>query len=163
MSDAVSSDSDPSDVPPFLVQSQLTDAIARDLVAGVTGPWDRLRFRALILAPTTEYFLYRERGEESVKVFSGSEAKSLARQLRSAMYQPGKGTWYTMELVVTNDLAVTTRFDYDGEPAFTAPGVDPIAFATDLEKFPRDEAHRPDWLQRHLEAAGSQRNRADSE
>ncbi|MFC9559247.1 hypothetical protein [Agromyces sp. NPDC056965] len=153
MSDAVSTDSDSSDVPPFIRQSQLTEAIARDLVASVTGPWDRLRFRALILAPTTEYFLYVERGEDSVKVFSGSEAKSRSRELRSVMYQPGKGTWYTMELVVTSDMAVTTRFDYDNEPAFTEPGVDPIAFATDLEKFPRDDAHRPEWLKSLLAEA----------
>lgn len=70
--------------------------------------------------------------------------------LRSLMYRPGSGTWFSLELTVTAQQSMTSRFNYEDEPDFGLGGVDPIAYVTDQDAFPRDEAHQPGWLKLKL-------------
>lgn len=138
-------------VPPMIAQGQIVDEIAREVVAGAPTDWQRLQFQASILAPTTEYFLFVEKPDGSrQKVFSSPRAKELSRELRTVMQMPGRGSWFSFDLVIDSTLAVTTRFNYEEEPRFSPPGIDPIAYVADQEKFPRDEDKQPEWLKAKL-------------
>jgi hypothetical protein len=69
--------------------------------------------------------------------------------LRSAMYRPGVGTWFSAEFRVSAEGALTTSFAADTEPAWGS-GVTPAAIIADLAEFPRDEEHTPSWLRDRL-------------
>ena len=71
-------------------------------------------------------------------------------RLREASYRPGAGTWFSVRIVVTSDGAATAEYNYDKEPDFGLGGIDPIAYVTDQEKFPRDETKQPEWLKERL-------------
>ena len=47
------------------------------------------------------------------------------------------------------DGSATAEYNYDEEPKWDVP-VDPIAYVTDQDAFPRDEAHQPEWLKLKL-------------
>lgn len=144
-------DSDMSGVPPMIAQGQIVDAIARELIRGLPEGWVGAQFRALILAPTTEYFLFVDEPETGRrKIFSSARVKELSRELRTVMYTPGKGSWFGMDVDLDSDRTMATRFNYDDEPEFSPPGVDPVAYVADQEKFPRDEANQPEWLKQTL-------------
>lgn len=67
----------------------------------------------------------------------------LIRRLRRSMYQEEAGTWFRASLAVSRAGEVAAADNYDEEPIWAFP-VDPIAYVTDQEKFPRDEANQPD-------------------
>jgi len=77
------------------------------------------------------------------------KVSKLSRALRSANYRAGAGTWFSIRLTVTAAGAATAGYNYDSEPEWDVP-VDPIAYVTDQEKFPRDEDKQPDWLKQKL-------------
>lgn len=75
------------------------------------------------------------------------------RGIRERLYEPGKGAWYTAVCTVTSSGAISFDLDHDNEPQWDIDVV-PGTYAEDLEMFPRDEEHRPAWLQEKLRLAG---------
>lgn len=73
-------------------------------------------------------------------------------ELRDLLYQEGRGTWFTAQATVTRDLRIAMDLDYDEEPAWGT-SVVPETYAEDLQKYHRDEAHRPLWLREKLSEA----------
>lgn len=67
------------------------------------------------------------------------------QELRSWMYRPGRGAWFSARLVVEPGREPEFRYNYDEDPKWW-PALLPTAFNRDLEHFPRDEAHVPAWL-----------------
>ncbi|WP_304452819.1 hypothetical protein [Nocardiopsis sp. YSL2] len=91
--------------------------------------------------------------DDSSEVFSlPPEILSKEKKLREAMYQEGKGTWFSMIYRIVRPGKFTTEFNYDNPPEFTIPP-NPSSYAADLEYFPRDPEHIPDWLQEQLRRA----------
>jgi hypothetical protein len=64
------------------------------------------------------------------------------------MYLEGKGTWFSMEYVITRPNRYNVHFNYDQDPEITFPT--PQGFTQDLKYFPRDEQYIPDWLREKL-------------
>ncbi|WP_440902697.1 hypothetical protein [Actinosynnema sp.] len=71
---------------------------------------------------------------------------------RRLMYEPGRGTWLSAKLTVFPDGGHRVEFNFDDEPAWRPP-LHPVAYARDLEAFPRDDEHVPDWLREQLRLA----------
>lgn len=65
--------------------------------------------------------------------------------LRTAMYQPGRGTWLSAVLKFVPSAPPTTEFVTDEEPRWRRVPP-PIGFADELRFFPRDDRFVPDWL-----------------
>lgn len=78
-----------------------------------------------------------------------SELSEALGQLRAASSRTGTGTWFSAIITVNADGSASAEYNYDQEPEWDAP-VDPIAYVTDLERYPRDEAHQPEWLKQQL-------------
>ncbi|MEC3979848.1 ferredoxin [Amycolatopsis sp. H20-H5] len=70
---------------------------------------------------------------------------ALLGTLRSAMYQPGRGTWLGAILVFGPANVLSADFLPDLEPPWRRVPP-PIGFADELRFFPRAEQHIPDWL-----------------
>ncbi len=70
-------------------------------------------------------------------------------KLREAMYQPGKGTWYTARFTIDAAGNCDVRYDYDSMPANptfneTVADIHDL-LVEDHERFPRDQEHLPEW------------------
>ena len=71
-------------------------------------------------------------------------------QLRAASYRAGVGTWFSARITVNADSSAGVNYNYDDEPDWGSFPIDPVAYVTDQEKFPRDEAKQPAWLKEKL-------------
>jgi hypothetical protein len=110
---------------------------------------DAIIVRVSSLAPTALYAFYAELADgtrASIRM-SRQLDRQLFQRLRKVMYRPGLGTWFSAVLRIDRSGSVDGQFNYDDEPEWDAP-VDPIAYVTDFEKYPRDAENQPEWLRR---------------
>ncbi|MEH0110215.1 hypothetical protein V6N00_10930 [Tersicoccus sp. MR15.9] len=77
------------------------------------------------------------------------EVTVLSSELRDVMYRQGPGTWFGAVVTVTSRGKLDAQYNYDDEPYWDFP-VDPKTYVTDLETYPRDDAHMPEWLQQKV-------------
>lgn len=77
------------------------------------------------------------------------EVSQLATALRKTMYRRPAGTWFSAEVVVTSAGEVDASYNYDDEPHWDF-SPDPQIYTVDLDVFPRDEAHMPEWLRQKV-------------
>lgn len=91
----------------------------------------------------------------SEKISSPVSIIEPCEKLRHGMYQEGKGTWFSMTYTITRPSSFTVDFNYDEPPKFQIPPTAEL-YAEDLERFPRDPEHIPDWLQEKLREAGQE-------
>ncbi|SRR6266536_6191878 len=78
------------------------------------------------------------------------EVKRGFQDLRELMYEPDRGSWFSVRLVLRAGAVPEYSFNYDEDPKWWPP-LAPTAFCRDLEAFPRDEAHIPAWLREVLD------------
>lgn len=140
--------------PDVVEQGRLIREIAEQIGSAAPGAWTSVRFVTWMTAPVSGSVMWvqTENGEEETRHLPPRAADRAAKALRSVMYVPGKGTWFTMTMVVRRDGTADTAFDHDHRPEFDGPPIDPIAFVTDLRRFPRSSEHIPAWLQEILDA-----------
>jgi hypothetical protein len=74
------------------------------------------------------------------------------RALRRQMYRPGLGTWYWLLITIGPTGEVDSDFHYDEPPEMD--GIDfrlePSAYRSDLEEYPRANGPLPGWLSERL-------------
>jgi hypothetical protein len=80
-------------------------------------------------------------------------------ELRRLVHRPGRGTWFTARCVVNAPSRITINYNLDHDPLMFPP-VPASGFARDLEAFPRDRSHIPDWLRTKLAEARAEERRA---
>ena len=141
----------------LVAEQEAFDAVSRT-VHGAIGPGDqRLVLLVSIVAPTSYQRLrafnpdgsLRAAGERFNSVRVPLEATIALKTLRAASYREGVGTWFGLELTVMPDGTARAVYNYDDEPEWDAP-VDSVVYQADLNKFPREEQHRPAWLKQTL-------------
>lgn len=98
---------------------------------------------------------YAEPAGRANSVDGSFELWDAVEALRAASYREDAGTWFSARISVDAGGSATAEYNYDDEPEWDAP-IDSIAYVTDLERFPRDDAHQPEWLRAKL-AEGRER------
>ncbi|MCL2419157.1 MAG: antitoxin YezG family protein [Conexibacteraceae bacterium] len=147
---------DPSSIP-LVRQGELIKEIAQRIVGVVSGEWSVVRYEIETVTSLQQDLIYvtRPDGNEDREV-APEEVVDLDIELRSVMYKPGAGAWFSATIVVTNTGSDTgsldAHFNYDDEPGWDYP-VDPVVYLRDLERFPRDDSAIPDWLRQRLQEA----------
>ncbi|WP_432877814.1 hypothetical protein ACQPYH_29520 [Kribbella sp. CA-245084] len=71
------------------------------------------------------------------------EAQMACDDLRDAMYEQDKGTWYNAVFSVRPGGGIEAEFDYDNPP-FDGDG-EPDLLEDDQRAYPRDAVHLPSW------------------
>ncbi|MER5393061.1 hypothetical protein [Saccharopolyspora sp. NPDC002686] len=71
------------------------------------------------------------------------------KAVRAAMFEPGRGTWFSLHIGVKRNGSPEYRFNYT-DATHWRPPVAPTVFTLDQERFPRDDQHIPDWLRERL-------------
>jgi hypothetical protein len=133
-------------------RDEMLRKLAHLLPTAVLDSWEEihLSYSAVGDAATLSCIVDRIDGS-TVRINPPYRATRLLPDLRTAMFQPGQGTWFCMRFVVEQSGQHHVSFDYDGEPEFDFTLVD-SNYAIDLARFPRDEAHTPAWLKEKLAA-----------
>jgi len=145
------SDGKASQLPPFIRQGQRVEEIARAIVAKVQVPWTELRYKISSLAPYSEHLIYitLPSGEED-REFAPRGFTKVTDELRTVMYRPGKGTWFSAAFTISAAGSVDAAFNFDEEPEWSRP-TEPVFYVQDLERYPRYESAIPPWLAHQLE------------
>lgn len=144
-------------VPPVIRQSQIVEELSAKLPERVEGEWTALEFIAKNLSMYSEGVISVSRPDGTfASAFPPRVATKLLKELRSVMYRPGAGTWFSSTWTLTKDASgrasADVSFNYDEEPDWDPP-IRPFNYALDLEDFPRDEEHIPAWLRERLDEA----------
>jgi len=140
--------------------TELGQALASALSPGDTA----LVLKASVLAPTSGGQLLAMNPDGAFESPEGrfnyadmpTAAIIALEKLRAAAYRESVGTWYSIRLTLTVDGSVSAEYNYDDEPEWDAP-IDPVAYLTDLTKFPRSPEHQPEWLTAKIEEARTRR------
>lgn len=155
----------PGDMTPEEMMDTVQEIVDRT-IAGVYGQWSELVIerRGLVGVSCSRLMVRREDGGFEWDLLLPEVGRMLDR-LRTGMYQPGKGTWFTARLTVDGSREIGAHFDHDTPPEFDVEP-DPRSFHHDIQWFPRGADHLPDWLLDRLSLAqrmirtGSPRPRA---
>ncbi|MBO2459689.1 hypothetical protein [Actinomadura violacea] len=132
-------------------ERETVNGAVRALRSAAPAGWERLgfEFRATVGIDSASFEVEDADGERR-KATPPGQAVGKMDELRRVMYRRGKGAWFTARLEVERSGRFSAEFDYDGEPEFTPP-LTPSAYALDLDRFPRTDAHIPGWLRRKLD------------
>ena len=123
---------------------RLTEDIGRELYALLPVEAQDIKYTVCAVAPTTlEFAEWRTADGSKHPVRVSDHLTALAAQLRSAMYRPGAGTWFTAELTVTSAASMDAHFDYDNEPEWDAPVPPPYTGKTSPNSRETEERFLP--------------------
>lgn len=148
----------------LLEQKAALDDVSR-LLYGLIGPGDtevQLRVNALtVVTGSIQVLVFNPEGRYATpdgKVNSPTlpfAVYGALDALRAAMYREGAGTWFSATFRVTAAGSATAEFDYEGEPRWDVPPA-PGVYVADLESYPRDAEHIPEWLSARLAEAAAE-------
>ncbi len=129
---------------------QLLGEISAALVAAAPQGWQQIVFDFMTLGRHANLACGARMADGSTQQVP--VARELSRplaELRRGKYVPGRGTWYTLSLVIDPSSNYQASFNEDDEPAFHTPPR-PEDYALDQELYPRDEDYLPLWFSARL-------------
>ncbi|MGW3996184.1 hypothetical protein [Amycolatopsis sp. NPDC004772] len=139
-------------------QKEELDGITKALVDALSPGWRQLMidFRAVGRNIDVAVGLTGPDGQERVWD-PPAEVWRAFQRLRGGMYTENEGTWFSARYTLEPPSRFTIQYNYENQPDFQPPPA-PGEFATEQERFPRDEASMPDWYRAGLEAARAEGN-----
>ena len=142
----MSDDVQGSTVPPMIRQGELVEQIAREILGAVSQPFTSLEYSATILTGYAESGLLITHPDGTVESeYPPRSVSPLARELRGVMYSEGTGTWFSMTLSISDKGSASAGFNFTDAPPLDQE-LSPSVYADELKKYPRDDAHVPEWL-----------------
>jgi hypothetical protein len=131
---------------PDVDPQQLIKRVGRALLGAAPANWKQIR---------AEYRSVGRHIEADVTVTSDDDQQypirppldvvELLGELRALMYRPGRGTWLSGRYVLDHPSKYNAEFEPDIEPRWRRVPP-PIGFQDELRRFPREDAHIPEWL-----------------
>ncbi|MGW7534191.1 hypothetical protein [Amycolatopsis sp. NPDC054798] len=129
---------------------QLLSEISAALVAAAPQGWQQIVFDFMALGRHANLACGARMADGSTQqVPVARELSKPLAQLRRSKYVQGRGTWYTLSLVIDPPSSYQASFNEDDEPAFHTPPR-PEDYALDQELYPRDEDYLPLWFSARL-------------
>jgi hypothetical protein len=134
------------------MNSELTARVGAAVVSSAPAGWARitLTVRATVVAYEFASELKLANGKNG-SLELPEEVKAGFRELRTELYQPGRGTWFSARLTVEAGGRPEFSFNFDEDPNWW-PALHPTAFSRDLAAFPREDEHVPPWLRELLDS-----------
>lgn len=129
---------------------QLLSEISTALVAAAPQGWQQIVFDFMTLGRHANLACGARMADGSTQQIPVARelSKPLA-ELRRAKYVQGRGTWYTLSLVIDLPSNYQASFNEDDEPAFHTPPR-PEDYVLDQELYPREEDYLPLWFSARL-------------
>jgi hypothetical protein len=135
-------------------QNDVLAEIARLLMTVMPESFRTAELGGFVLAGTSGYRLRVDEGdpEKMRRVSVPYGLDEAMRDLRRGMYDPERGSWYSLEFELTGDGRYTVEFNYDRRPSRS---ILDDEFSRDLGSFPRADAHIPQWLKEIMASASN--------
>lgn len=137
-------------------QQEQLNTIGNAMVAAAEGDWRQLVLNVTAAANMigTAMVIGRPDSSTDKRHGAGKNALRTLHELREAMYQEGKGTWYNATFVVDEERRISADFDYENPPfggvaddddPDSEGDADPELLLEDHRMFPRDPDVLPEW------------------
>lgn len=129
--------------------------VARALVHAAPSGWARVEvvFRVSSTICQSETTVFGADGRPLVMNPPDGWVEEL-KALRAQMYEPGRGTWFSLTVSVFSDTDPQFRYNFTDDPGWSPP-VPSEVYAADQRLFPRDDKNIPAWLRSRLTDAGA--------
>lgn len=130
------------------------NTVGQAMIAAAPDGWRRLKLDVMAAGEMTDTGLQIERMDGSVDTDAVLELDGLdaVEELRTAMYEQGKGTWYRATITVNENSEIKADFDYENAPfggvhdgTPNSGNADPELLLEDHKRFPRDPELLPEW------------------
>lgn len=132
---------------------QIIARITESLRQAAPAEWSHIRSTVLMTSSIQQFDLsVRLHAGNFALIETPASAKRDFAALRDAMYEDGKGTWFSASLALDPQNGHEITFNYEDAPSWQPP-IPPMAFVQDLADFPRDDASVPPWLRAKIEEA----------
>ncbi|RKS08129.1 hypothetical protein DFP74_3822 [Nocardiopsis sp. Huas11] len=136
-----------------LDQGELIQELGQALVSATPEGWQQLTYLARVIGALNDDMLAVQGADGQVgQVPVPDGARAAAEALKQRCYQEGKGTWLSMIVSVHHTGKVNIEYNYDTEPELTREP-SPLAYAQELERYPREDGVLPDWIRAKLDQA----------
>lgn len=137
---------------PHEQREEMVREVAEMLLSRAPAGWRKLEliYRSTV-AVDTYAFLATTTGEPE-RIPAPMKVSVRMDELRAAMYEKGRGSWFTACLVLEPPDHYEITYDYDSEPDYVPP-LTASAYALDFQHYPRSEENTPDWLRAKLAEA----------
>ncbi|GGP58967.1 TNT domain-containing protein [Saccharothrix coeruleofusca] len=127
-------------------QNVVLGSVTTLLVHRLPGDWERLFLDLRVVggyleAPTSVLTIFGQ----SVEWELPPEALPFFLHLRQGMYDPDKGTWYSMKYQLTHPNQYSVEYEWDAEPDWTHRPPERF-YLEELDSFPRPDDAIPRWL-----------------
>lgn len=145
---------DPNATDP-LEQQQSLEELAGAVVDVAPEGWRQLTYVACrVGAYAQDLLVFRAADEKVYQLPVPDGVYAPVEKLKKGLYAPGKGTgaWLTMTVSVHESMKCRVNYEYDSEPdpRFT---VNARAYLQELERFPREKEHTPEWMWHKIQEA----------
>ncbi|WP_306366603.1 hypothetical protein [Nocardiopsis sp. CC223A] len=136
------------DMPPGERREILKEVGSKILSTAPEG-WNRIIYTSASVVDMGNSSAVVEYEDGSTKTFRADAMIGIyLDKLRAGMYVECKGTWFSLECVITRPGKFKVHYNYDDDPGLTFATAK--AFTNDLKYFPRDPENIPDWLHAKL-------------
>ena len=120
-------------------------ALAKAIVAALPPGWTHASYRPAVIVGRSEDELVVRRSDGTDTLGRPpARARELVPWLKHKMYVPGRGTWLSASFTVVSDGNLYPEYNYDEEPAWGRPVAD-SSYVDELEAYPREQEHLPQW------------------
>lgn len=128
-----------------------TDQLVESLIEAAPAGWGRIEVvvRATVLVYDFAASAHLSNGAAVPFELPGAFLGGCQR-LREEMYEPGRGTWFSLRIVLDAQQGSQVEVNFDDDPQWSVPP-HPTSYLRDVEVFPRDEEHTPAWLRALVE------------
>ncbi|MEV0354681.1 immunity protein YezG family protein [Nocardia sp. NPDC050697] len=135
-------------------QHGLLSEIARLLLTVMPEDFRTAELDGYVLAGTSGYRLRVDAGdpEQMRRVTIPHGLDAAMRELRAGMYDPRRGSWYSLTLELSGTGKFSVAYNYDRRPSTSILDEE---FSRDLSNFPRAEEFIPDWLRDVMSTAAN--------
>lgn len=148
---------------PPIPTEQLLDQVRQALLGKVAEGWRQVEVNYTASASLNQArIVVRAADGSTPAVNAPAELDETMTAIRRVMYEPGRGTWFSAKLTLTPPEELHVEFNFDDDPAWW-PSVPAGLFERDLEVFPRDEEHIPQWLTEVLAEAEREQEEWEAE
>jgi hypothetical protein len=131
---------------PDVEPQRLIKRIGRALLAAAPPNWKQIRaeYRAAGRHIEADVMITTD-DDQQYPIRPPLDVVELLGELRALMYRPGRGTWLSGVYVLDHPSKYNAEFEPDTEPRWRRVPP-PIGFQDELRRFPREDAHIPEWL-----------------
>jgi hypothetical protein len=131
-------------------QQKILQEVGSKILGRVPEGWAKITYTRESVIEHASSIIIVEFGDGTTQRKSPPpEVSFMLDKLRAGMYQEGKGTWFSLEYVITPPGKFNVNYNYDEDPGITFPTA--FGFTNDLKYFPRNEDYIPDWLREKLQ------------